>query len=88
MVLPLDVLHARALDPEDRHPLSVHASDLDVAEFAAAHEPQRSQEKVLGLKHRRLLLPSHACGLVEESRLRWDRSEVSPSLLWISGRRR
>jgi len=58
VVLAFDVFHAGAFDPEDRHPLPVDAPDLDVAQFAAAHQPQRPQVQVLGLKHRRLpLLP-------------------------------
>jgi len=51
VVLAFDVFHPGAFDPEDRHPLPVDAPDLDVAQLAAAHEPQRAQEEVLGLDH-------------------------------------
>ena len=66
MVLPLGLYHARALDAEDRHALAVHAPDLDVAQLTATHEPEGTQEEILGLEHRRLL-QSRIHGLLEES---------------------
>ena len=75
MVLALDLGHAGAVDHEDRHPLAVHAPDLDVAQLAAAHEPEGTQEEILGLEHRRLLQP-HAHGLPEESWIRVESVEV------------
>jgi len=55
VVLALDVVHAGAFDPEGRQPLPVHTLDLDVAQHAAADEPEGSQVEVLGLEHRCLL---------------------------------
>ena len=53
MVLALDLSHAGTVDHEDRHPLlAVQAPDTDVAQFAAAHEPEGPKEQILGLKHR------------------------------------
>lgn len=60
MVVALDVVHLGACDVENGHASAVHAPDLDLAQFAAAHEPEGAQEEVLGLKHRRLLR-LHAC---------------------------
>ena len=54
MVLPLELLHARAFDVEDRHPPAVHAADLDLAQLAAAQEAHGPQEEILGLEHHRL----------------------------------
>jgi hypothetical protein len=80
VVLALDVTHARTLDAEDRQALAVHASDLDVAQLAAADEPEGPQEQILGLEHGRLPW-SHAHGLPEESWAMVGSIEVSPSLL-------
>jgi len=59
VVLALDVLHAWTLDAEYRHPLTVHAADLDAPELAAPREPEGAEEEILGLKHRRLPCRSH-----------------------------
>lgn len=87
MVLALDVRDAGAVDAKHGQPPAAHASDLDLAQLAATHEAQGTQEKVLGLDHR-FLPRSHA---------RWigggDPAKVGPisgesvSPL-ISGRRR
>jgi hypothetical protein len=60
VILALDVLHARAFDVEDRHAPAVDALNLDIAQLAAADEPQGSQKQILGLKHRCLLCHWHA----------------------------
>ncbi len=60
MVLPLGLCHARTLDAEDRHALSVDTPDLHVPQLAATHEPEGPKVQILGLEHRRLPLP-HAC---------------------------
>jgi len=44
VILPLDVLHGGALNAKDRHPPAVDTPDLDIAQLAAADEPQGSQE--------------------------------------------
>jgi len=44
VVLALDVLHAGALNVEDRHSPAVDTPDLDIAQLAATDEPQGSQE--------------------------------------------
>ena len=85
MVLPLGTRHVGAFDAEDRHALAVHASDLDVAQLAAADEAEGSQEEILGLKHRRLLKP-YAHGLVEESSAIVGLIEVGSVSPLISGR--
>ena len=87
MVLPLRVLHARALDAEDRHPLAVHTPDLHVTQLAAADQPEGPKVQILGLKHRRLPLP-HACGLPEESWTMVGLVEVGSVSPLLSGRRR
>ena len=75
MVLALDLGHARAVDHEDRHAPAVLAPDLDVAQLAATHESEGTQEEILGLEHRSLLL-SHAHGLQKESWIRVGMVEV------------
>ena len=87
MVLALDVRDAGAVDAEDGQAPAAHAPDLDLAQLAAAHKTQGTQEQVLGLDHH-FLRDSHARWIVEEIRLRWDPisgESVSPL---ISGRRR
>lgn len=71
MVFALDVLHAGAFDAEDRHAPAVDAPDLDIAQLAAADEPQGSQEQVLGLKHRCLQCHSHALDSQRRVGYRW-----------------
>lgn len=56
MVLPLDLLHPRALDAEDRHASPVHPADLDAPKLAAPREPEGAEEEILGLEHRACLL--------------------------------
>lgn len=51
MVLALDLAHARALYQEDRHATPVLPPHLDVAQLAATHEAEGTQEQVVGLKH-------------------------------------
>jgi len=86
VVLPLDVLHARTLDAEDRHPLAVHTPDLHVPQLAAADQTEGPKVQILGLKHRRLPLP-HACGLLEESWAMVGLVEVGSVSPLLSGRR-
>jgi hypothetical protein len=45
------LLEPRAADREDRDPPPVRAAHLDALELAAAHEPERPEEEVVGLKH-------------------------------------
>jgi len=85
VVLAFDLTHPGAVDHEDRHPLAVHAPDLDVAQLATAHEPEGAQEEILGLEHRRLL-QSHAHGLPEESWIRVGSVEVRSVSPLISSR--
>jgi hypothetical protein len=66
VVLALDVRHLGALDLEDRHAASVQTAHFDAAQLATTQKPEGSQEQVLGLKHRRLLV-SLRLGLPEES---------------------
>jgi len=54
VVLPLDLVHPRALDPEDRHPPAADPEDLDLAQLAATHEAKGRDKQILGLEHRRL----------------------------------
>jgi len=60
VVLALDVFHPEAVDAEDGQALCPHAPHLDLAQLAAAHEPKRPQEEVLGLEHCRLPLIARA----------------------------
>jgi len=60
------------IDAEDRHPLAVQAPDTDLAQLAAAHEPEGPQEEILGLEHP-CLPQSHAHGPPEES---WTTVEI------------
>jgi len=51
VVIPLDLVHARAVDPEERHAPSVRTAHMDVDQLAAAHEAKGRQVDVLGHKH-------------------------------------
>ena len=51
MVLAHGVVEPRTGDREDRDPPPVRAAHLDALELAAADEPVRPEEKVVGLKH-------------------------------------
>jgi hypothetical protein len=71
VVLALDILHAGALDVEDRHPPPVHAPHLDAGELAATREPEGPEEEVLGLEHRCLPCHSHALDSRRRVGYRW-----------------
>ena len=51
MVVPYRFVELRAGDREDRHPTPVRAAHLDTLELAPAHEPEGSEEEIVGLKH-------------------------------------
>ena len=51
MVLAHRFLEPGAADREDRDPPPVRAAHLDTLELAAADEPERPEEEVVGLKH-------------------------------------
>ena len=51
MVGALRFVEPGAADREDRDPPPVRAPHLDALELAAADQPERAKEKVVGLKH-------------------------------------
>ena len=65
-----------AADREDRDAAPVRAAHLDAVKLAATHEPEGSEEEVVGLKHWALPVD---CG--RRGGLASGRIEVSPSLL-------
>jgi hypothetical protein len=50
-VLTLGVVDAGAVDPEESHRTTVDQPDDDVAQLTAAHEPEGTEEQVIGLEH-------------------------------------
>ena len=50
-VLAFGIVDAVAVDPEEGHGPAVDQSDDDVAQLAATHEPEGSEEQVIGLEH-------------------------------------
>ena len=51
MVVALGFGHPRPLDAEDGDLAPVRPAHLDAAQLAAAGEPERPEEDVVGLKH-------------------------------------
>ena len=83
MVLAHDVVEPRTADREDRDSPPVRPAHRDALELAATHEPEGSEEEVVGLKHWGLPVD---CG--RRGGLAFDTDRGGPVSPLISGRRR